>query len=464
MPPILDAAIGTVFVFLLFSLVISTLNEVILSFFDQRAKFLHMGLLELFGEGQELPQTRWERIRNFISGGLVGIPRLGNFSGRLSGHGLINAFSRSDRGAGTSPSYIPSGAFVTALIDLLPAFSIENIAEKLKSVSKNQPDGNPVKTTALAKAAASLESFLPATSAGNNRITGIKNRLEAARGDADALLGIAEEIKGILRESAGNLHTAKNVSAWIDNLPDGKLKESLRSLFTAADGDVTKFKTAVEGWFNAAMDRVSGWYKRYAQSWMIVMGFLLAAILNVDTIRIVRVLSENPNLAKAVASQAETFASENRRPMTAQELTAEHETRKTAISDAKGELQKARIKIPADPEAIQAAEEILESAEAAADPHKDFRTAAARLGKTGLPIGWNQESREKPGLGNWSKLAALAAGWLLTAAAASLGAPFWFDVLNRFVNVRNAGRPPGEKDATSTPTKPLPATLDKPPK
>jgi len=49
MPPILVVAIGTIFVFVLFSLVVLALNEVILSWFDQRAKFLHMGLQELFG-------------------------------------------------------------------------------------------------------------------------------------------------------------------------------------------------------------------------------------------------------------------------------------------------------------------------------------------------------------------------------------------------------------------------------
>jgi hypothetical protein len=35
-------------------------------------------------------------------------------------------------------------------------------------------------------------------------------------------------------------------------------------------------------------------------------------------------------------------------------------------------------------------------------------------------------------------------GWLLTVLALSLGAPFWFDVLNRFMNLRNAGRAPDE--------------------
>jgi hypothetical protein len=33
-------------------------------------------------------------------------------------------------------------------------------------------------------------------------------------------------------------------------------------------------------------------------------------------------------------------------------------------------------------------------------------------------------------------------GWLITAFAVSLGAPFWFDTLNRITSIRAAGRPP----------------------
>jgi len=41
-------------------------------------------------------------------------------------------------------------------------------------------------------------------------------------------------------------------------------------------------------------------------------------------------------------------------------------------------------------------------------------------------------------------------GWLLTAAALSLGAPFWFDLLNQFINLRGAGSKPQRADATKT--------------
>jgi hypothetical protein len=44
-------------------------------------------------------------------------------------------------------------------------------------------------------------------------------------------------------------------------------------------------------------------------------------------------------------------------------------------------------------------------------------------------------------------------GWILSALAISLGAPFWFDLLNRFMRVRNTGVSPQESDKTKTKTK-----------
>ncbi|MEU7908022.1 hypothetical protein [Actinoplanes sp. NPDC049118] len=49
---------------------------------------------------------------------------------------------------------------------------------------------------------------------------------------------------------------------------------------------------------------------------------------------------------------------------------------------------------------------------------------------------------QEPAAGDWLlKLLGLA----LTAAAAAIGAPFWFDLLNRLVNLRSTGRRPGPK-------------------
>src|SRR5262249_42001985 len=65
-----------------------------------------------------------------------------------------------------------------------------------------------------------------------------------------------------------------------------------------------------------------------------------------------------------------------------------------------------------------------------------------------LPIGWSLaqgDPRRIPlsdGLGAFSVwLLAKVFGLFVTAAAVSLGAPFWFDVLNKFVNFRSSVKP-----------------------
>jgi hypothetical protein len=50
-------------------------------------------------------------------------------------------------------------------------------------------------------------------------------------------------------------------------------------------------------------------------------------------------------------------------------------------------------------------------------------------------------------------------GWLITILAICLGAPFWFDILNKFMNVRSAGKSPDE--AAKKPEKRKLAPADK---
>ena len=67
---------------------------------------------------------------------------------------------------------------------------------------------------------------------------------------------------------------------------------------------------------------------------------------------------------------------------------------------------------------------------------KRFNKAQTDLAKT-APIGWPRAAPERPL--DW---ALMFAGWILTAFAGLMGAPFWFDSLQRLVNVRNAGPKP----------------------
>ena len=62
----------------------------------------------------------------------------------------------------------------------------------------------------------------------------------------------------------------------------------------------------------------------------------------------------------------------------------------------------------------------------------------------GVPIGWTMDRSALPAdLGQWT---IKIAGLLITALAASMGAPFWFDLVNKLVNLRSAGKVPPKSE------------------
>jgi hypothetical protein len=63
------------------------------------------------------------------------------------------------------------------------------------------------------------------------------------------------------------------------------------------------------------------------------------------------------------------------------------------------------------------------------------------VGALGLPLGWSADDpRTMPSWGFMVWLSKVS-GWLLTAVAISLGAPFWFDLLSKFMIVRSTVKP-----------------------
>lgn len=200
----------------------------------------------------------------------------------------------------------------------------------------------------------------------------------------------------------GKLPTAvAGVQAMIDNLPDSELKKSLNVLLSEAGNDVEKFKTGVEVWFNNSMDRVSGWYKRKTQYVLFGLALGVTCVFNVDSIGLANRLSHDVSLRAALVSRAEAAAKK---------------TVPTANS-TEADIRRA---------------------------NDDLDAATDRLRELELPIGWtnNPFGGTDPLL--W-RIVRPIGGWLLTTLAISLGAPFWFDILNKIINVRNTGKAPEEE-------------------
>jgi hypothetical protein len=184
-----------------------------------------------------------------------------------------------------------------------------------------------------------------------------------------------------------------------EQLLPAPLVGALRTLIADAGDDLQRVKTGVEQWFNGAMDRVAGWYKRRSQTVGLIVGLAVAVVMNADTLEMIRTLSNDSAVRASLVAAAQGYA-EASRP-----------------SSASSQAGVASAPAP----------------DVAADVKRQSDNTIAQLGGLGLPIGW-----QRPGAGDiWSHLL----GWLMTGFALSLGAPFWFDMLNKVMVVRATVKP-----------------------
>ena len=175
---------------------------------------------------------------------------------------------------------------------------------------------------------------------------------------------------------------------WQTTKTPRKVGKPLVSMITMAGNDAVKLQKSVEDWYNSGMDRVSGWYK-YKTQWMLfAIGLVIAVAINADTIHIVKQLSQDSTLRASIVAAAESA----KEPQIDQGLSTE-----ARIDAAKRSLHD--------------------------------------VNDLGVPLGWHH--------GDWSADHApnLILGWLLTAIAISLGAPFWFDTLNKIMVIRSTVKP-----------------------
>jgi hypothetical protein len=162
-----------------------------------------------------------------------------------------------------------------------------------------------------------------------------------------------------------------SLDAAILAVQDPQLRRTLQTLYTQAGADPARFQAGVAAWFEAAMERLSGVYKRRQLLVSFLLSLLLAILFNIDSIHLFRTLWQQPALAAQLGAMSPVLNADMLDQMWA------------------------------------------------------------------LPIGWQHFP---PALD--AAFALQAAGWLVTASTTLFGAPFWFDVLQRAVNLRSTGAKP----------------------
>jgi hypothetical protein len=350
---VLDVAIGMAFVYLLLSLIASVVQELLSAFMQLRAANLEKGLRSLF------------------SGDSLGAEM--DLVNSIYDHGLVRGlYSDPKRDCGKVP-----GLF-------------RRMMDWVRMVMRRVIGINADKPLTIAVDPLLLPAYIPSRT---------------------FALALIDTLNANKKEGAEAMASIKETLAAHNN----KASQALLALAIDAKGDVVAFQRNLEQWYNDAMDRVSGWYKRYTQRALIGIGLLLAIALNVSSVRVARTLWLDRDARQAMVDAAGNYAKNN----------------PTAVSPA----------TPVDAGKLKA------QLQSDVDTFNEVTTSSL------LPLGWKRswhsyenEFETAPKDATFSALTVLA-GWIVTALAISFGAPFWFDTLNRFMVVRSTVKPQ-EKSGT----------------
>jgi hypothetical protein len=207
----------------------------------------------------------------------------------------------------------------------------------------------------------------------------------------------------------------------IQRLPESDVKSVLWTLAQSADDSIDKLSKGLSHWIDRSLTVLGEGYKRRVQVLSFCLGLVMAIGFNIDTLWVTQRLYRDKELRESIAMAAEQFSDK---------------TSREAFDRCRQMPPEQRMKTPE-----------CAPIEGMADA---FAKRAETFGK--LPIGWESAKQfrtyglpsQEGGIASWF---ARVLGWLLTALAVSVGAPFWFDLLNRFVNIRSSIRKPSAETA-----------------
>jgi len=487
LPVIIDIIIGLVFIYLTLSLLASEIQELIATVLQWRAEHLKKSIEVLISGGSEGAKDplQFERVgqlahsiyanpiikdlnqgaKGVLSEGFRSVThRMGDFYRGVTG--TKNVFDNKS----TGPSYIPAECFSASLLDTLKISSwLSSISKarlerfkklqlaqiKLIGESLNLPNSiKPIIEQELGWLTAEfnrvIEDYKNNIGTLNNSLDRMSEKLGFYIKDSQVYLPETElagrefqrqmafvkarfdsefereALLGQLQPSLSNLLNTirksqetvaeiieqkedspiyKQIQETLDSMPES-LKRSLYVLAQRAEkggGDaqeqLERFQKEIEIWFDQSMQRASGVYKRNAKGVAILLGTAIAVAANADTLNIVNRLSKDSMLRSTVNLYAQQLVEKNA---------------KTKL-DNLATLTKVQ---------------------------QDVDRA---LDNVALPFGWSEQNRlERDRQGNllWPPFMAKLFGWILSGVAISMGAGFWFEALNKIINMRNAGKKP----------------------
>jgi len=198
-------------------------------------------------------------------------------------------------------------------------------------------------------------------------------------------------------------------------------KSTYASISSKTVSELDLFRQKLETWFDSSMDRVTGALKtRWARPFTFTVAFIITVSLNADSISIAKYLYSNPEVRAKVAGEAYAATQD-----TAFVATVNH------------------LKIPSDTTAKDSAT-LKQIQEALNQQYTALRKASGTL-QDAMPLGWTSStmaSTDHTAKGIFFLWLSKIVGLMGTMLALVMGAPFWFELLNKIANLRSAGNKP----------------------
>jgi hypothetical protein len=191
------------------------------------------------------------------------------------------------------------------------------------------------------------------------------------------------------------------------------MKSIMQEVMLTVDGEMTtrirEFQSRLETLFNNTMDRVTGWYKKRVRKILFIVGFIMAIVLNIDTIKIANDALKNTgklsNTVDNISANLAKYDSLNRTiVVTSDSLEV---TTTPALEQTQDRVNQLKVVYEED---------------------------------SGYKLGYQKGFRNEWGDHPIKKLI----GMLITAFALQLGANYWFGLMTKAVNVRAVGKKPEE--------------------
>jgi hypothetical protein len=255
---------------------------------------------------------------------------------------------------------------------------------------------------------------------------------------ADVLIARASGAPSAHREPCTLNVAALQAAIRSPVLASSPVSTALAPILDRAQGDLEKALTDIEAWFNSGMDRVQGWYKGHANRALFVIGLVVAAAGNIDTIEIYHALNSSAPLRAAMTAAAQNMTRTGKvgdiavqdsqgRTLTGEEIESLRRETGSILSAAPSTWPIGYACLNAELQQSPATTTVPLNANTWKTCAQEFTTTA----KTRSASAW---------------LVKLA-GWTLTAFAGTLGSTYWFQLLCKAIDIRGAGKKPDQDNA-----------------